>query len=139
MPEAPDAAPRLGRSGQAPAAAEAEAFADAARLLPGGALGGNVLAEDVRFVFSRGEGGRFWDASGNMYVDYVLGSGALLLGHAHPAIQAAVTEQVARGTHFFAYLNDLGLRIDLPCHPLGTGLHRPTEGPQVRGRLSRHP
>jgi glutamate-1-semialdehyde 2,1-aminomutase len=118
MPEAPDTAQRLRRADRAPSAAEAAAFADAARLLPGGALGGNVLAEDVRFVFSRGEGGRFWDASGNMYIDYVLGSGALLLGHAHPAIQAAVTEQVSRGTHFFAYLNDLSVELARQVVPL---------------------
>ncbi len=120
MPEASalDSAFVLGRSERPQATAETAAFVDAARLLPGGALGGNVLADDVRFVFSRGAGSRFWDASGNMYIDYVLGSGALLLGHAHPAIQAAITEQVARGTHFFAYLNDLSVELARQVVPL---------------------
>ena len=36
---------------------------------------------------------------GNEYVDYVMGHGALLLGHSHPQIVAAVANQVAKGTH----------------------------------------
>ena len=41
-----------------------------------------------------------WDVDGNRYIDYVMGHGALILGHAHPAIVAAVQEQAARGTHY---------------------------------------
>ena len=63
------------------------------------------MPKDVRFVVSHGKGARFWDTSGNEYIDYVLGSGPLVLGHAHPSIQKAVAEQAAQGTHFFAYLN----------------------------------
>ena len=33
------------------------------------------LSEDGKFVFSRGYGSKFWDTSGNEYIDYVLGSG----------------------------------------------------------------
>ncbi|MEJ0072013.1 MAG: aminotransferase class III-fold pyridoxal phosphate-dependent enzyme [Pseudomonadota bacterium] len=99
------ASPGIGRQGRT-SAREAAEFSTATRLLPGGALGGNALPEDAKFVFSHGQGGRFWDTSGNCYIDYVLGSGALVLGHAHPAVQAAVADQVTRGTHFFAYLNE---------------------------------
>lgn len=84
---------------------EADMFRDAEALFPGGALGGNALAKDGRFVFERGEGSRFWDASGNQYIDYVLGSGTFFVGHAHPRIQAALAAQLSSGTHFFAYLN----------------------------------
>jgi glutamate-1-semialdehyde 2,1-aminomutase len=94
---------------------EAQLFAEAEQLFPGGALGGNALAPDARFVFARGEGSRFWDASGNEYIDYVLGSGTFFIGHAHPKVRAAVSAQLANGTHFFAYLNtvaiELGLRL----------------------------
>ncbi|MDZ4735714.1 MAG: aminotransferase class III-fold pyridoxal phosphate-dependent enzyme [Rhodospirillaceae bacterium] len=86
-------------------------FDRAAALLPGGALGGNQLAADAKFVFARAQGARFWDTSGNEYVDYCLGSGAMLLGHAHQSIQRAVTEQVAKGTHYFAYLNEPALEL----------------------------
>jgi glutamate-1-semialdehyde 2,1-aminomutase len=82
---------------------EAGEMTSARRNLPGGVLGGNTLPHG--FVFSHGKGGRFWDTSGNMYIDYVLGSGTLLLGHAHPAIAAAIADQATRGMHFFAYLN----------------------------------
>lgn len=94
----------LGRHGRM-SEIEAAQFRDAERLFPGGVLGGNALPNDVRFVVSHGRGPRFWDTSGNEYIDYVLGSGALVLGHAHPAIQQAVAEQAGQGTHFFAYLN----------------------------------
>ncbi len=51
-------------------------------------------------IASKGEGARVWDADGNSYLDYVCSWGALLLGHAHPAIAAAVADQARRGTSF---------------------------------------
>lgn len=100
----------IGRNGHI-SLKEKQEFADAERLLPGGALGGNALPRDLRFVFARGDGSRFWDTSGNEYIDYVLGSGTMFIGHAHPKIQAAVAEQVTRGTHFFAYLNEQAIDL----------------------------
>ncbi len=44
----------------------------------------------------RGQGVRVWDAEGREYIDCVGGHGVVLLGHAHPAIAAAVTEQASR-------------------------------------------
>ncbi|MGE0338446.1 MAG: aspartate aminotransferase family protein [Xanthobacteraceae bacterium] len=102
--------PSIGRHGRL-AERERKEFETAERLLPGGALGGNALPGDARFVFSRGDGSRFWDASGNEYIDYVLGSGTFFVGHAHPRIQEAITEQVKRGTHFFAYLNEQAIEV----------------------------
>ncbi|MFZ0819179.1 MAG: glutamate-1-semialdehyde 2,1-aminomutase [Candidatus Acidiferrales bacterium] len=52
------------------------------------------------FVAARGEGARVWDADGNAYLDYVCSWGALILGHANPAIAAAVADQAKRGTSF---------------------------------------
>ncbi|MBI4321557.1 MAG: aminotransferase class III-fold pyridoxal phosphate-dependent enzyme [Chloroflexi bacterium] len=43
-----------------------------------------------------------WDVDGFEYVDYIGGHGALMLGHAHPSLVSAVSEQVARGTHYGA-------------------------------------
>lgn len=45
-------------------------------------------------------GARKWDVDGHEYVDYVMGHGALLLGHGHPAIIRAVQEQAERGLHY---------------------------------------
>ncbi len=68
------------------------------RVMPGGSLG-NMASETV---IQEGRGGRVWDVSGNEYVDYLLGSGPMLVGHANPEVNAAVTEQLARGSTFFA-------------------------------------
>lgn len=50
----------------------------------------------------RAQGARKWLLDGRQLVDYTMGHGALLLGHAHPAVVAAVQRQVERGTHYGA-------------------------------------
>src|SRR5262245_59279973 len=77
---------------------EMELVAKAGRYLAGGTLGN--LKEDV--VLARGRGSRVWDVSGRQYVDYLLGSGPMLVGHAHPEVVSAVREQVEIGSTFFA-------------------------------------
>jgi glutamate-1-semialdehyde 2,1-aminomutase len=52
--------------------------------------------------FSHAKGPRKWDVDGNEYIDYTMGYGGLLLGHAHPALLEAVTRQISKGTHFGA-------------------------------------
>lgn len=51
-------------------------------------------------IVERGSGARLWDADGNEYIDYVGSWGALILGHAHPAIVAAIQDQATRGTSY---------------------------------------
>ena len=70
----------------------------ARRVLPGGSFGN--LSSDI--VIGEGLGGRVWDVSGNEYVDFLLGSGPMFIGHAHPAVVAAVQAQIPRGVTFFA-------------------------------------
>jgi glutamate-1-semialdehyde 2,1-aminomutase len=53
-------------------------------------------------VIERGAGSSIWDADGNQYIDYVGSWGPLILGHAHPAVVAAVQVAVARGMSFGA-------------------------------------
>jgi len=68
----------------------------------------NGVTHDGRYVtpfplyVERSQGAYKWDADGNRLIDYVTGHGALLLGHAHPAVVAAVSNQMARGTHYGA-------------------------------------
>jgi acetylornithine/N-succinyldiaminopimelate aminotransferase len=50
-------------------------------------------------ALARGEGCVVWDADGNSYLDLLGGIAVSALGHAHPAIVAAVSEQVARLAH----------------------------------------
>jgi glutamate-1-semialdehyde 2,1-aminomutase len=70
----------------------------AKRVLPGGTFGN--MAGDV--VIREGRGGRVWDEDGKEYVDFLLGSGPMLVGHAHPEVTAAAQARIAQGTTFFA-------------------------------------
>lgn len=54
-----------------------------------------------RFIAS-GKGAQLTDVDGQKYIDYVLSWGPLILGHAHPAVVRAITEQAALGTSFGA-------------------------------------
>ncbi len=83
----------------------AKLFEEAQRVLPGGvdspvrafkAVGGNPP------FIARGEGARLYDEDGNSYLDYVCSWGPMILGHADPAVIAAVTEAAAKGTSFGA-------------------------------------
>ncbi len=80
------------------------------RHLPGACLGMMALPPELRMVMVRGAGSRVYDAAGREYLDYMLGSGPLLLGHAHPAVVAAVQRQAALGSTFFA-LNEPAIRL----------------------------
>jgi len=53
-----------------------------------------------RPYISHADGVKKWDLDGNAYIDYVLGHGALLLGHNHRDVVSAVQEQIARGVLF---------------------------------------
>ena len=80
---------------------DAALSARAARVLPGGATHA-ARTYEPRVYVTRSQGSRKWLVDGRELVDYTMGHGALILGHAHPAVVAAVTEQVARGTHYGA-------------------------------------
>src|SRR6266478_7715612 len=80
-----------------------EIFDRATKLLVGGvnspvrafnSVGGEPL------IIERGEAQHLYDADGNQLLDYVCSWGAILLGHANPAISAAIAEQAKRGTSF---------------------------------------
>ncbi len=80
-------------------------IARASRVIPGGvnspvrafgAVGGTPP------FIARAAGARLWDADGNEYLDYLGSWGPMILGHAHPAIVAAVREAAALGTSYGA-------------------------------------
>ena len=77
----------------------------AGRYLAGGGLGLFQLPPELNLVVARGAGSHVWDVSGREYIDYHLGSGPALLGHAHPAVTAAVAAQLPKGTTFY-FLNE---------------------------------
>src|SRR5687767_15657799 len=70
----------------------------ASQRLPGGVLGSARFREDLAFVVKRAKGAHLWDWSGREYIDYLLGSGPMFLGHAHPAVVRAVTDQLQDGS-----------------------------------------
>ncbi len=76
------------------------------RVLPGGTFGNT--AGDI--VIREGKGGRVWDEGGREYIDFLIGSGPMLAGHAHPAVTEAVRAQVGLGTTFFTN-NRLGIEL----------------------------
>jgi glutamate-1-semialdehyde 2,1-aminomutase len=67
-------------------------LATARWVLPGEALGTFLPPADLDFVVARGRGGRVYNGAGRGYLDYVLASGPLILGHGHPAVVEAVCE-----------------------------------------------
>ncbi len=60
-----------------------------------------TMSLDAALIVKEGRGSRILDMSGNEYIDYLLGSGPIFLGHAHPAVVAAVQEAVQRGSSHF--------------------------------------
>ncbi|MHB1430907.1 MAG: aspartate aminotransferase family protein [Streptosporangiaceae bacterium] len=101
---------------------ESGRLADQAReSLAGGVTSSWQISRPQPVWLSHGIGSKLYDVDGNEYVDLHGGYGVSLAGHAHPAIVAAVREQVSRGTHFaqptrdaIAVTRDLGRRFGLP-------------------------
>ncbi len=58
------------------------------------AVGGEPL------IIERAQGSHVWDAHGREYTDYVCSWGALILGHSHPDVVAAIADQAQRGTSY---------------------------------------
>ncbi len=77
---------------------QSEWIARAEQVLPAGGFGNF----DPGILIARGEGSRVWDEDGKEYVDYLIGSGPMLLGHGHPEVMEAVLEQLPFGMTFFA-------------------------------------
>ena len=67
-------------------------------VLPGGGFGNF----DPSLVIKNGQGSRVWDVEGNEYIDYLIGSGPMLLGHGHPEVVEAIEKQLRDGFTFFA-------------------------------------
>jgi glutamate-1-semialdehyde 2,1-aminomutase len=80
-------------------------FKRACELIPGGvnspvrafrAVGGNPIFID------RAKGSKIYDVDGNVYIDYVLSWGPLILGHAHPKVVKALKKAIENGTSYGA-------------------------------------
>jgi glutamate-1-semialdehyde 2,1-aminomutase len=87
----------------------AEMARRAADIFPSGVTHDGRYLQPYGIYVDRAAGSRKWDVDGNEYVDYAGGHGALLLGHNHPQVTAAVQKQLALGSHFGA-CHELELR-----------------------------
>jgi len=75
-------------------------FEKAKLLMPGGVNSPVRAFQPYPFFTKWAEGSRLFDVDGKAYVDYCLGYGALILGHSHPNVVAAVREQLEFGSLF---------------------------------------
>ena len=89
---------------------QAEWISRAQQVLPAGGFGNF----EPGIIVARGEGSRIWDEDGREYVDYLIGSGPMLLGHGHPEVMEAVLEQLPKGMTFFAN-NAKGIELLCPA------------------------
>ncbi len=113
-----------------------------------GALAGGVSsAFRARAVphplyFAGGRGARITDIDGNTYIDYTLAWGPLILGHAHPAVERAVAEQLRRGWTYGAQ-HEREIRVAerlvelIPCAGQVCFSNTGTEAVQVAFRIAR--
>ncbi len=77
-----------------------ELYQRAYDVLPSGATHDSRYLSPFPIYIDRALGSKKWDVDGNEYIDYWMGHGALLLGHSRPEIVKAVTDQMAKGTHY---------------------------------------
>ena len=66
--------------------------------------------EGKTLIVKRGEGAYLWDADDNHYVDYRLGFGPLILGHAHPEVNQNVVDALQAGT-VYAMTTEREIRV----------------------------
>ena len=65
-------------------------------MLPAGGFGNF----DPSIFIREGRGSRVWDEDGNEYVDYLIGSGPMLIGHSNPEVEEAVLSNFKRNYFF---------------------------------------
>ena len=85
-----------------------ELFEKGKDLIPGGGHQSRLVRPHPIYV-DEARGALKWDADGNELIDYMMGFGALILGHAHPTVVDAVTQRLRNGTHM-GTLTQLELR-----------------------------
>ena len=57
---------------------------------------------DSSFMAAKAQGSKIWDVDGREYIDYLIGSGPMLLGHAHPEVVEVVSSHLSKGFTYFA-------------------------------------
>ena len=121
-------------------AQETKLLERAKQRLPGGVLGTSRYADDVGFVVKHGKGSKIYDVSGREYIDYVMASGPMVLGHAHPAVVAAVPRRCAGRDELTERQKQVLLEIYESFRREATAAHAGgRRGGRRRGGSGRHP
>lgn len=124
-------------------ASSEQLFRKASRYVAGG-VNSVIRAAEEPFVlfFRKACGSRLVDADGNEYVDYILGRGPVLLGHAHPSVTEAISRQAERGV-LFGGQSELEVEVSerlqqlIPCAELVRYSSSGSEAVQAALRLAR--
>ena len=95
----------------------------AVKLMPSGAAHDGRVFSPFPFYVDHADGAYKWDVDGHRYIDGWSGHGAMILGHNHPAVLAAIREQVGKGTHYSAG-SELELRWAELIHTIVPGAER---------------
>jgi len=93
---------------------------EAREVIPGGVGSSVRYFNPYPFFISKAKGSRIWDVDGNEYIDYLMGYGINITGHAHPIIVDAVKEQLEKATAYtipheksFLYIKELLRRFPM--------------------------
>lgn len=92
---------------------EARGASDARRSLatfPAGSNGEFNLPPELALVIARGKGCELWDSAGRRFIDFSMGWGSALVGHACPEVATAAARQARRGANF-AYVTEPALAL----------------------------
>jgi glutamate-1-semialdehyde 2,1-aminomutase len=86
-------------------------FKQAKKVIPHGVNSNfRYWGDDDTLVITHGEGTYIWDADGSKYIDYRLGFGPVILGHANPFVVTKVQEAMSKGT-IFAWTTPLEIKV----------------------------
>ncbi len=80
----------------------AKLYERASKVLPSGVTHDSRFMRPFPLYAERAAGARKWDVDGHELIDYVMGHGALLLGHNFPSVTEAAQAQLLKGTHYGA-------------------------------------
>jgi glutamate-1-semialdehyde 2,1-aminomutase len=115
--------------------------ATADRYVAGGVASSWQDSPPHAIFIDRGKGNHIWDIDQNEYIDFHLGYGAMVVGHAHPKIVEAIQRQAELGTHYAQptkHLDVIGENLAERCRlPLWRFCNSGTEATLEAGRLMR--
>jgi len=97
-----------------------ESFVRASKLIPGGGSSNAQCTptyDPYPLTLRKGVGSKVWDVDGNVYVDYLLGFGPLILGHCPPSVLRAVKAQLENGLQY-AMLDELEVKLAEKIHEM---------------------